>query len=368
MDFARNEVTKQSPDNITKMSNMHLMRFRSIIYLFTFCGIVSLISCETTSIVPIRVYDPPKIKLPDTACNITLVNRLYIPTGTESYDKKSRIDSLAVNNIAQNKLFEGIEDALYSLELVDTVTIVQKTRKNEDLSNTYNELKPLSWDTIGAISARNGSDMLISLDGLNITPVYSSASPYSLGADFNTLFYKIGKLNVYLSALFRIYDPEKKHLIEEHHYIDTIFWESEGTTHNSALRNLHLKKDAVSEAAYWSGINYTERFMSRWEEVDRFYYIRGHPDLKKAAILVKEEKWLDATKIWKVLAYGPDNEIASRAALNMALVSEMNDNLDAALNWAIESYSLNKKESVEQYLKVLLERIRIYKKYLWAEE
>ena len=102
--------------------------------------------------------------------------------------------------------------------------------------------------------------------------------------------------------------------------------------------------------------------------MDRFYYIRGHPDLKKAAILVKEEKWLDAAKIWKVLAYGPDNEIASRAALNMALVSEMNDNLDAALNWAIESYSLNKKESVEQYLKVLLERIRIYKKYLWAEE
>ena len=77
---------------------------------------------------------------------------------------------------------------------------------------------------------------------------------------------------------------------------------------------------------------------------------------------------MDAAKIWRVLAYGPDKKVASRAALNMALVSEMNDNLYAAINWAKKSYYLDKKESVEQYLKVLSERIRLYKKYVWNEE
>ena len=361
-------MTKQSPDNITKMSNMHLMHFRNYIYLFTFCGIVFLISCETTSIVPIQVYDPSEVKFPDSTYHITLVNRLHYPTSNESFNEKNSIDSLVINNIAHQEIFEGIEDALFGSKLIDTVTFVQKTRKNEDLSNTYNELKPLNWDTIGSISARNRSDVLISLDGFIVEHFYSTKAVFGVDLDNSSIYYKVGILKVYLSALFRVYDPEKKHLIEKYHFYDTIFWESEGTSLNSAIRNLPSKKDAISEAAYWSGFYYGERFIPKWEEVDRFYFTRGHPKLREAAILAKEEKWLEAAKIWKVLAYGPDKKVASRAALNMALVSEMHDSLDAALNWAKKSYSLDKKESVEQYLKVLLERIRVYNKYLWNEE
>ncbi|MCD6565334.1 MAG: hypothetical protein J7K53_05265 [Bacteroidales bacterium] len=344
------------------------MCFRYLLYLFTFCGIVSLISCETTSVVPILIYYPAKVQFPDSACCFTLVNRLNFPISKESNDKKGEIDSFALNNIAQKKLFEGVEDVLYSSELVDTVTIVQKTREDKDTLNFDIELKSMNWDTIRAISERNGSDVVISLDGLNITHVYSAKSAYSFGSDFDALFYRIGNLKIYLSALFRVYDPEKKRLIEKYHYGDTIYWESEGKSLHSALKNLPLKKDAVSEAAYWSGFYYGERFVPKWEDVDRFYFTRGHPKLREAAILAKEEKWLEAAKIWKVMAYGPDKKAASRAALNMALVSEMNDNLYAALNWAKKSYSLDKKESAEQYLKVLLDRIQLYKKYLWEEE
>jgi len=344
------------------------MRFRNLIYLFTFCGIVSLISCETTSVIPIRIYDPAKIKLPDSAYCFTLVNRLNFPIGKESNDIKSEIDSFALNNIAHQKLFEGVEDVLYGSELIDTVTIVQKAREDKDSLNFDIELKSMNWDTIRAISERNRSDVVISLDGLNITNVYSAKPAYSFGSYFDALFYRIGTLKIYLSALFRVYDPEKMYLIEKYFYSDTIFWESEGTSLHSAIRNLPSKKDAISEAAYWSGFNYGERFIPKWEDVDRFYFTRGHPKLREASILTREDKWLDAAKIWKVMAYGPDKKAASCAALNMALVSEMNDNLDAALNWAKKSYSLDKKESVEQYLKVLVERIQIYKKYLWEEE
>ncbi len=344
------------------------MSLRSFIYLFTFCGIVSLISCETTSVVPIRVYDPSEVKLPDSTYHITLVNRLYLPTGNESYNERNSFDSLEINNIARKSLFKGVEDALYSSELIDTVTIVQKTIEDKNTLNFDIELKSMNWDTIEAISAKNKSDVVISLDGLIVEHFYSTNAALGIDFDNSNRYNNFGTLKVYLSALFRVYDPKKKQLIEKYHYSDTIFWESEGKTLHSALRNLPLKKSAVSEAAYWSGLYYAERFVSQWEEVDRFYFIRGHPKLREAAILAKEEKWLDAAKIWKVLAYGPDNEIASCAALNMALVSEMYDNLEVALNWAQKSYSLNKKESVEQYLRVLKERIRLYKKYLWNEE
>ena len=344
------------------------MRFRSFIYLFTFCGIVSLISCETTSIVPIRVYDPSEVNLPDSTYHITLVNRLYLPTGNESYNERNSFDSLEINNIARKSLFNGVEDALYSSGLIDTVTIVQKTIEDKNILNFDIELKSMNWDTIEAISAKNRSDVVISLDGLIVEHFYSTKAALGIDFDNSNRYNNFGTLKVYLSALFRVYDPEKKQLIEKYYYSDTIFWESEGKTLHSALRNLPLKKSAALEAAYWSGLYYAERFVSQWEEVDRFYFIRGHPKLREAAILAKEEKWLDAAKIWNVLAYGPDNEIASRAALNMALVSEMYDNLEVALNWTQKSYSLNKKESVEQYLKVLRERIRIYKKYVWTEE
>ena len=119
--------------------------FRYCLYLFTFCGIVSLNSCITTSIVPIRVYDPPEVKFPDSTYHITLVNRLYFPPGNESYNKRkrNRIDSLAMNSIALEKLFIGIEDALYSSELIDTVIIVQKPREMKHSMNFDIELKPM---------------------------------------------------------------------------------------------------------------------------------------------------------------------------------------------------------------------------------
>ncbi len=347
------------------------MLFRNLMYLFTFCGIVSLNSCITTSIVPIRVYDPPEVKFPDSTYHITLVNRLNFPTANESYNnwKKNRIDSLVIYNIAHQKLFEGIKDALYSSELIDTVTIVQKTREVKDSLNFDIELKPMNWDTIGAISDINRFDVLISLDGFIVKHFYSIKTAFGIiDRDISALYYKIGKLEVSLSALFRIYDPDRKQLMEEYNYSDTIFWESTGLTRFTALRDLPSKYAAIYEAAYWAGFYYGERLIPQWEEVDRFYFIRGHPDLIEAAILAKEEKWLEAAEIWKVLVYGPDTKIASRAALNMALVSEMYDNLDAALNWTKKSYSLDKKESVEQYQKVLLDRIRLYNKYIWTEE
>lgn len=346
------------------------MSFRYCLYMFTFCGIVSLNSCQITSVVPIRVYDPPEVKFPDSACHITLVNRLYVPIDNKNdYNRKEEsIDQLLVNNIVNNKLFAGITDALYSSELIDTVTIVIKTEEMKDSLNFDIELEPMNWDTIGAISDRNSSNVVISLDGLVIKSLYSSEPAISLGTDINLLFSRIGKLKIYLSALFRMYDPGKKHLIEKYYYSDTIFWESTGITTLTALRNLPSKKDAISEAAYWSGFYYGERLIPQWKEVNRFYFIRGHPDLREAAILANEEKWLDAAKIWKDLVYRQDNKTASRAALNMALVSEMYDNLDAALDWAKKSYSLDKKESVEQYLKVLQERIRLYEKYVWTKE
>ena len=252
------------------------MHLRYCLYLFTFCGIVSLISCETTSIVPIRVYDPAKVKFPDSARCFTLVNRLNFPIGKESNDKKSEIDSFALNNIAQKKLFEGVEDVLYSSELIDTVTIVQKTREDKNALNFDIELESMNWDTIRAISTRNRSDIVISLDRLNITHVYSAKSAYTFGADFDALFGKIGNLKIYLSALFRVYDPEKKHLIEKYHYSDTIFWESEGTSLHSAIRNLPSKNDAMSEAAYWSGFYYGEIFPKVGECGQVLFYPRAY--------------------------------------------------------------------------------------------
>ena len=346
------------------------MRFHYCLYLFTLCVIVSFISCETTSIVPIRVYDPPKVKFPDSAHHVTLVSRLYYPTGNESFNirKKNQSDLLMINNVANQKLFEGIADVLYSAELIDTVTIVQKTREDKSSINFNIELEPLNWDTIGAISDRNRSDVLISLDGLIIKSSFSTETLINIGEDFNALELMNGILRVYITALFRMYEPGKKHLIEKYYYSDTIFWESTGITKIAALRNLPSKEDAISEATYWSGFYYGERLIPKWEDVDRFYFIRGHPDLIEASKMAKEEKWLEAAEIWRVLAYGPDTKIASCAALNMALVSEMYDNLDAALDWAKSSYSLNKKKPVEQYLKVLLARIRLYEKLLWTEE
>lgn len=73
-------------------------------------------------------------------------------------------------------------------------------------------------------------------------------------------------------------------------------------------------------------------------------------------------EWLKAADIYNRETKNRNRNIAAKAKYNMALICEMEGNLDAAIDWLVLSYSTLKWENLEhkfickQYIDLLAER------------
>lgn len=75
-----------------------------------------------------------------------------------------------------------------------------------------------------------------------------------------------------------------------------------------------------------------------------------------------DSDWLKAAEIYKRETKNKNQNIIAKAKYNMALICEMEGNLDAAVDWLVLSYSTYKNENPEhkfnckQYITLLAER------------
>ena len=84
--------------------------------------------------------------------------------------------------------------------------------------------------------------------------------------------------------------------------------------------------------------------------------------MRKAAKRVALDDWEGASEIWKKLAYGKDEKLASKACFNMALACEMEDMLLPALDWATKSLILREDELTWDLIGLLQMRCQQFKK------
>ena len=82
--------------------------------------------------------------------------------------------------------------------------------------------------------------------------------------------------------------------------------------------------------------------------------------MKDAAKLAAVNDWVGAAEIWKVQAeISEDVSIRSKACFNMALASEVMDNLYLAYVWINKSWEQEKDEVTVQYSRILRSRLQM---------
>lgn len=119
---------------------------------------------------------------------------------------------------------------------------------------------------------------------------------------------------------------------------DTVSWEDYVVSISNARKLLPAHTDAILNAAEISAEKYSAMLVPHWTNVQRMYYSSGHVELKQTDELVKNGQWLEAAKIWKANTTNKNKSIAAKCMFNMALACEMEDDLEAALSWVINSY------------------------------
>ena len=124
-----------------------------------------------------------------------------------------------------------------------------------------------------------------------------------------------------------------------------------------AVEAIMGRKEAVLQSSTTIGSNYSTRVLPYTIRVSRDYYVRGTDKFKTAKRRAQTGNWDGAAELWNEEVDNPKRKIAGRATYNMAIINEINGDLNKAIEWASISYTDYKNKLALSYINVLKRRI-----------
>ena len=330
---------------------------RHLLYFIAFFLILS--SCKTNPL-SLSVTEPAEISVPAYMKKIGVINR---SEPTEETKKLNKLDDILtgegpeLDKAGAKEGLSGLADELRNNERFTEV----KPLDNVSLKTTAIGVFPaaLDWPTVDKICKENNVDAIFSLE------LFDTDSKISYTALPSTLSTPLGGIPVVeqearmvttVKMGWRIYDPKNRYVIDEHSNNENLTFTGRGLTPVAAAAGLIGRKDAVKQAANRAGHNYAGRILPYLIRVSREYYVKGNPDFTMAKRMARTANWNNAGELWKKETSNASPKLAARACYNMAIVSEINGDLDGAIDWAQKAYETGGKRMAWNYVNVLKNR------------
>ena len=155
---------------------------------------------------------------------------------------------------------------------------------------------------------------------------------------------------------WRIYDPASKTVLDEYIYNESVVSSGKGINPLNAIAALTGRKEAVNNVSNKAGHGYAMRIIPYRVKVYRDYYVKGTDNFEIARRKAELGKWDEAGSLWEKETTNSSSKIAGRAAYNMAIINEINGDLDAAKKWAQKSYEDYNNKPALDYVRILENR------------
>ena len=323
-----------------------------------FCGflIISMLSSCVTSTIVLDVQRPADITISQNIKNLVIVNR-------SRPSKENLVENITEGLISGEGIGYDRRGAEYCVEglskmLSNSERYRLKNPGGMELKGTGTSdfPDPLDWNEVISICGSYDGDALLVLETFDSDSRTVVGDPITRtrkvkGAKIKELRYP-ASLIMEIQAGWRIYDVQKKNIVDENRFTDLKKFETYGSSHDDAIRRLPSKSRAIKESGLLAGKNYGFRISPIWVKVRRTYFSGKHDDLKLAKSYVKAGNWDLAIEIWKDLRNHSDEKIARRATYNMAIASEIKGGLDTAIEWANKARKLGEKKA-HNYINLL---------------
>jgi len=294
----------------------------------------------------LSVTEPAPVSLPPNAKSAAVVDRSRAADNNRTIDAIHRtlaIESRELQAEGAGASLTGLTDALIRSNRFASI----KALNNLDLRSFGAGVFPvsMSWDTVEKICRDNHADVLFSLElfdadskvGLNVA---------ALGQGPN--------VNTQVRTGWRIYDPSTRSILDQ--YVirrDLTFQGGSLLGTGSALLG---RKEDVIKAGNRAGEEYATRIIPYSLRVSRYYYVRGNESFGVAKRMAQAGDWDDAANIWRQQASSPSRKVAGRACYNMAIIGEINGDLNGALQWAKKAYEVYRTPYALEYIHILQQR------------
>ncbi|HNX65772.1 MAG TPA: DUF6340 family protein [Bacteroidales bacterium] len=326
--------------------------------IFILMVALAVTSCKTQQVF-IYVKHPAPVTVPPDIKSIGIIDRTSPTKETESIDKLDRIVSLEgpkLDSVGKRGALQGLSDELLAdgkiTEVKDLTAIDFRTSSMGNFPN------PLSWDIVESVCNENNTNAIFSLE-LYDTDTRILHVPYTQGDAKEKLLAAVLEPNTSIETFvtmgWRIYDPRDKAIRDEFTITRSIV--NSGSLASTAIA-MTGRREAVKNVSVIAGRDYATRLLPYDITLTRDYYVKGSSNFKIAKRKAQNGKWDEAGQLWEKETTNPSSKIAGRAVYNMAIINEINGNLDEAIKWAEKAYEDYGIKLGRDYVPILRDRLR----------
>jgi hypothetical protein len=309
----------------------------------------------------LSVLKPAPVSIPANIKTVALVNRSKAATESQTLDAIHKALSLESNDLQQagaNGSMRGLKD-----ELMKNTRFTEVKPLNMDLRSFGAGIfpTPMQWDSVEKICRESNTDALFSLELFDTeSKLNYSASPTQVNLGVTSLPAIAHQVNMATSVKtgWRIYDPSTRTILDEYILGEDISASGSGINPAVAASSLIGRKEAVTDVGIKAGEAYADRILPYWIRVSRDYFVSGNDNFVMAKRKAQAGNWDGAAELWLQETKSADGKLAGRACYNMAIISEINGDLDGAIQWAQKSYENYNIRLALHYLNILKNRQR----------
>ena len=320
-------------------------------------------SCASTNELTIPVTRPANVFLPNTVQHIGIVDRSIPSDKNRTADEIDKILSIEGKHLdkegAQHAVI-ALKEELGTSDRFASVTYLENIPLRSPGMGIHPA--PLSWEEVSQICETNGIDALFTLSFYDTdTKVDYSTVPVTIRGPLGTAIPGIehrAQVATLIKTGWRIYDPAQRIIRDECVEYNTAISRGSGINPVKAVEAIINRKEAVLQISQALGRRYATRLFPYRTRVSRDYFVRGTDNFKKAMRLARTGYWNRAAALWESELNHSNNKVAGRACYNMAIINEINGNLDEAIEWASRSYSEYHIRRGWDYVNILERRIR----------
>lgn len=331
-----------------------------------FILIAILFSSCKTNLITISVQSPAPVTISNSVKQIGIVNR-GIPEDKRlnQIHQTIALEGTQMLEEGTSEAIRGLKDALIENGRFESVSVLDSEKLTTSGGGIFPA--PLSWEEAETICKKYNLDVLFSLE---VFDTELKISPSVIPADVSNPMAVVNavtqiNLTTNVKTGWRIYNPKAKSILDEHPFTRTMNHQANGNP-LGAVETIAGRKEYVKKTAYHAGRTYADRIVQHMVPAERFYFIRGgNYDFKIAKRKVRAGDWNGAADLWMKNVSSLRRKTAGRASYNMAIINEINGNVDEAINWAKRSYEqygirlalkyiyiLNARKERDQLLKI----------------
>jgi hypothetical protein len=322
-----------------------------------FILVAALSSCKT-NLVYINATNPAPVTISNSTKNVGIVSRT---TPTEDNKTLNAIhqatsgETLKLIKEATAESIRGLNDALTQNKRFEIVKPINDIELKTPVAGTFPS--QLSWTEVESICSDNGVDILFVMEifdtELKVVPINVPTKIDNVMDVLNAVTQTQVNITTTVKTGWRIYDPKSKYILDQYPLADYLTFTANATTVLNTTEALLGRKEAIKQSANRLGHVYADRIIPYWIKVTRDYYVKGNRNFKIATRKARTGNWIGAGELWLKETESRKRKIAGRACYNMAILGEINGDLDAAISWAQKAYENYNNKLALRYVNIL---------------